>query len=987
MTTRAVTLLFLAGLAGCRADDRRAGPAPAGSGDSLIAAGEALYNAERYDSARATWTGAREQAERAGDDARRARALTWLGIVAGRVGDLADARRFGEEALAIKTRLALGAELATSYYALGMVALDEGRDPDAKRLFEQARDAAGQASDTLGAVLAAGGLGLVNGYLGNLALAREGHRAQRQLARAIGERKYQAHGLANEAMVDIWEGRAAGAIAKLDSARALYRELGFATGEQNALGQLGTAYQLQGREDRALSAFDSSLAIAQRLGIASEEADLLRLIAGVHRRLGDYRTALATYERAESLMRAKGLGANLGAALRGSAETNLHLGNVPAARAKLALALALHSAADEPLERLDDLLLGAAIEARAGGRSGAAEALAQARRLANQLGTRGARIAVALADADAADRAGDAAATLRSLAAASADLEGDLGAEWVANALRARAYARLGRLDSARVAGRRAVAAIDLLRGSLASEALRSTFLADRASIYGDLVVTLLRLNRRNEAFEVADAARSRGLLEHLGAARDSAVSAALPSEIIGGEQLLARIDSLVHRLRATARGRTQERGRGPDPGREMLGELARARSEYEALMARAAQRNARSVALVGAGATSLERVQGALREDEALIEYLVAPERLVTFAVTRDTMIVTESPTSPATIVQQARLLRDLWARNDSGWVLGLAAARNLHQTLIAPSLGSAPLERVRRLVIVPHGILNQVPFAALQDAASHRFLGEDLSLIQLPSAAALPTLRPRNALEASRLVGGVGLAPFPGRAELQASGLEVEAFRASGRGRSVLLGRAATETALRASLGRPGLVHVATHGMLNARSPLFSRIDLARPVRSAASDDGRLEVHEILDLRVAADLVFLSGCETGARQEWLDDPIRGTADLSLTQALLSAGAGNVITTLWRIEDAGAARFAELFYRGLATLPLEEAFAAAQRAMAADVAYRSPYYWAGYILSGDGRNAPQPQSGGVASVSRSAGNVVSRGPSTGSRP
>ena len=72
---------------------------------------------------------------------------------------------------------------------------------------------------------------------------------------------------------------------------------------------------------------------------------------------------------------------------------------------------------------------------------------------------------------------------------------------------------------------------------------------------------------------------------------------------------------------------------------------------------------------------------------------------------------------------------------------------------------------------------------------------------------------------------------------------------------------------------------------------------------------------------------------------------------------------------TLWRIDDAGAAEFAALFYRSLASAPVVEAFAMAQRGMASDARYGSPYFWAGYTLSGDGGVAPLAQAGPGPSV------------------
>ena len=926
--------------------------------DSLLARGERLYTAERYDSARAAWTQALSASKAAHDDVARARALTSLGVLSGRLGDLKHAEEFGNEALSIKTRLGLVSEVSSSYHALGLAALDADNNDSALTLFQHALDAAKKSNDVRGTAKAYGGAGLAYAYLGDLAQSRQSQRAARLAAVRIDDRRLQANAMANEAMVDIWEGNALPAIALLDTARSLYRREAYAAGEQNALGQLATAYELTGREDLALATLDSSLAISQRLGLKEQEADLLRLIAGVHLRLGDYREALSTFSRAESMLRPAGLNANLGSVLRGEAEAYFRLGDLPRASERLRLALVRHSLSSEPLERFDDVLLGAEIDYRIAGMDRAKQRLNEARVIAEKIGTRGSRLTLVLMEAHVADLATDSRSVLRLLKGVDSELRaGDLGVEWTANALKSRAYGRLGELDSARATGLRAVAAIARLRGSLASEALRSTYVADRADVYGDLVVTLLRMNRPSEAFEVADAARSHALLDHLASTEAYASSRTLSPEIADQEHLLKRIDDLIQRLRATDRNRSGERGfstASAVPGVEA--ELVQARSEYEALAARTAQSHVRSTSILGARPVRLEEVRASLTADEALIEYMFIPRHIVAFVVSRDTMLVVMTPIDGSALVQRLRLLADLWGQQNPHWKLGLTVSRTLYRTLMSPVLEQAKLHDVRHLIIVPHGILAELPFAALNDGARDRFLVQDYTITNLPTASALTALRQQQRPLQVGELGGFGFAPFNGRSELPASESEVEAFRAAARGRTTSVGNEATEARLRLALAQDGIVHVATHGIMNLRSPLFSRVELAPHPGSGSQNDGRLEVHELLGLSIRSSLVFLSGCETGAGAEWLNDPVRGTGNLTMAQAILSAGAGNVITTLWRIGDKGAARFAEIFYGQLRNLSLENAFAATQRAMAGASEYNSPYYWAGYVLAGDGK-------------------------------
>jgi CHAT domain-containing protein/Tfp pilus assembly protein PilF len=962
-------ITVVAAFIGCGRSGNPATNVSRNPGDSLLAAAESLLVHEKYDSARTTFRAAVGRARADGNQSLEGKALAGAGLASYRLGDLKDARASEAAAVALKGRIAGTSALSKSYSTLGLVSLAEGKFAEAAGEIDQAIESAKASHDSAALAKAYSNRGLVAMNLGDLTGARNWHRSSRAMSRAIGNSLLEANGLTNEANVDIWEGDARPAIARLDSARSLYQRVRYSTGEEVALSELATAYELTGDLGRAFAALDTAIALARRLHMATQEAEKLRLLAGLHVRIGDYRRAVAYYDDAIARMRASGY-EELPSALRGSAEAHLRLGNLQRARANAEEAVRADSAAHEPLDELDDLRLLAEINFRSSGLAAAEPPLRAAFAIANQLDTRGSRIAVAVAEAHLADLARDPQRALRALRGVAPDLAaGDYGAEWETSALAARAYARLNRLDSAVVAGRRAIAAVERLRGELALQAVRGTFVADRAEVYSDLAVALLRLHRDDEAFTVADAARGGELLRALSAARTDAraAGATVPAELLEGEDLLRHIDDLVQRLRESERGRRRERGSPLDSADASLAaQLAAARGEYEALAIRVAQQRPRAAALFGAEPARASGISAALDRDEALVEYLFAPDRVLIFVVTRSGLHVVQGDTKAAAITQRVRLLRDLWGSPSENWKWGLDAARALHHALIAPVRDAGLLTGVRRLTIVPHGILGQTPFAALVDERSGRYLMQDYAITLLPSAAALSALRaPRTT--SKRPVGpAVGFAPFPD--ELPATKQEVAAFQTSMSGAIVRTASEATELQLRRALANSEIVHVATHGVLNARNPMFSRIELARPESFTAGDDGRLEVHELLGLGIRSGLVFLSGCETGAVQEWTDDPVRGAAELTLAQAFLSAGAENVVVTLWRIDDAGAAIFARDFYRALRGQSFAEAVATVQRSMSSDPHYASPYYWAGYILSGSG--AQEAGSSSVSTVS-----------------
>jgi CHAT domain-containing protein len=302
---------------------------------------------------------------------------------------------------------------------------------------------------------------------------------------------------------------------------------------------------------------------------------------------------------------------------------------------------------------------------------------------------------------------------------------------------------------------------------------------------------------------------------------------------------------------------------------------------------------------------------------------------------------------------------------KRESEWVSGLGALEGLYEILVGPAEGEGALSGIHHLIILPHGELSYLPFSALRSKDTGRFLVEDYLISNLPTAGALPVLRGRE----PRIRGGwetpvAVFAPFP--EDLPGTSLEIEAIRGVFEEGVFLEGQEASEGRLREELGSAQVIHAATHGLMNAHNPLFSRIefvpDPGEPSsseaqrRSISERDGRLEVHELLGTTVKSFLVFLSGCETAMGPGWSTGFGRGEEFATLGQAFLHAGAENVIATLWRIDDPGAAAFAESFYMELdRKRNPAEALAYAQRAMIGNPRYGSPFYWGAYRLTGTG--------------------------------
>jgi hypothetical protein len=305
-------------------------------------------------------------------------------------------------------------------------------------------------------------------------------------------------------------------------------------------------------------------------------------MAVLYQSAGQYQQSLGFLSQARALADSLGMTTKLAHVSLAEAHAYAALGNLRIARARATALVARLGREGARGDELEAELYAAELAQRAGDRAAAEARLDSATTIAASLGTALARVRVALARArvlDARTDAGDVVATLASIGRDSLFLTAEEQTE--RDALLARARLRLGALDSAIVAGRRAVAGAERIRARLMTGELRAGYTADRVSVYADLVMALLQQGHVDEAFRVADAARGRGLTERLGAESRQLRGAGQPAaaEL---RQLLARIEVLTARLRATDSARARDRG----PAEDLLtGTLARqlteARREY----------------------------------------------------------------------------------------------------------------------------------------------------------------------------------------------------------------------------------------------------------------------------------------------------------------------------------------------------------------------------------------------------------------------
>ncbi len=925
--------------------------------DSLLDLGIDLYYEWEFDSAQIVFEAVLDEAESRGDRANYARTLTWMGLRAWRQGEFTEANSLGEAALAYKLEHGLDAQLFRSYNALGLVAWYESRLAAAAHLFERAVEAARAAGDKSQEAAGLGNLALVQTDFGEFGAARDGFSAMLEVGSELADTLKMANALTNLGMLDILLGNPSAAIPRLQEARGLYRNAELFGHEENPVAQLGTAYAALGDLGTAHAMFDTALALATENEDPQALAANTVALAEVYRDAGEYSRALELFAEAKALDQDLGMQLETGADLRSEAEIYAVLGELEIAAERAAEALAIHRAIGATFEELRDLVTLAEVSQLQGRSREADRLLAEARSRSEDLGARAARIEVWVAAARVRAARDDHLAALGALAELETDLErSGFATRWEVEALRAEAYLAGGALDSAVAAAGRAVAALDRVRQTMRSGVLRSSYAAARMATYTTAVEALLRNGDKRRAFEVADAARGRTLAERLTQAGGEPFANPELVGLLEGEELLRTIDQLVSSLDSLElAGGDGADARIARESRDRQRRIADARDQYNAIVRRVRREQSSRGGLLHA-TTDLSSVQGVLRPGETLLEYLVTPDRLLIFAVTNADVQILANDISAENLTSRVRVARELLGDPTAPAERSTAVLERLHNAVVAPAARSGILRGTTRLLIVPHEALTYLPFAALVDSITGRRLVEGYSIQHLPSAVTLVTLR--GAEHDGRSVRPPSappsaLAPFPGR--LPASLEEVSAVERSLAGTRVDLGPMASEARVRDALAGGGVVHIATHGVMNPRNPMSTRLEFASPPGPIPADDGRLEVHELLSMHVEVPLVFLSGCETGLGPAWSTHYVRGEDFATLAQAFLYAGAENVVASLWRIEDSGAAVFAGLFYEELREAPPAEALARAQRRMMEHPRFRSPYHWAAYRLSGRG--------------------------------
>lgn len=842
-----------------------------------------------------------------------------------------------QEALALWIELGDVREQGRVLYGLGLIDRDRGDLDAALRHLDEAlplRRAAGDSQETLKTLVALAG---VHQGRGNTAEALDCLNQALELSRSAGGTGEESV-LSTLAQFHRYRGELGDALDNLRKAREFYRRSGNEGLEARVLHQLGALYLDLGDLGEARSSFEQGLALSTGKS-AEGEARFLNSLGWTRYLQSDPQAALGYFERALALSRQKNLPVGIAEALGYTGAVYVSLGR--------------------PREGLALLQEELALRRKNGDR------LAEARSLL-QIG----EAWMALGDLD------QAAATFRDTL--------DLGRRVGNTGLQATCLYRWAVLDGRRGEIRQAlgrvedaIQIIESVRSRVAGEKLRTTYLASKRAWYELYIDLQMRLEEKEPgqghaaaALEASERARARGLLDLIAEGRIDLQEGIAPELKAKETELGARLSWIQEQL-----GELLARGVENDRTARLRAELDQAGEEMERLGEEVRRRHPRYAEVRYPMPLRLAQIEGLLDDRTALLEYFVGREASFLFLVTHDGLAVHRLP--PADVLEsKAQDLRKSLAQPG---ILSLGRFRSVAGDLFAVLVGPvAPqLAHTPSLLVAPDGPLFLIPFEALLASPAQGGSYKDLAYLirehaisYVPSASVLDGLRePRpspvaDAAPPKRLVAfgdpvypAAELASAPLRspaspgsaAELPGSGREVRAIADLYPAADVelYLRERATEENVKANplIQSARRIHFATHAFVDEARPQLSGLVLTRGPGSR--QDGLLQVYEIFNLRLNADLVALSACETA-----LGERVTGEGMVGLTRAFLYAGARSLLVSLWPVSDRSTPELMTAFYRYLGDETKAEALRQAklERIRGGD----EPYRWAPFILAGD---------------------------------
>jgi CHAT domain-containing protein/Tfp pilus assembly protein PilF len=486
-------------------------------------------------------------------------------------------------------------------------------------------------------------------------------------------------------------------------------------------------------------------------------------------------------------------------------------------------------------------------------------------------------------------------------------------------------------------------------------------FLENKVASYHSLADLLMKKGRTLDALLCAEQAKGRVLLDVLRNGKPDLAKVLTPPEERETQRLNRDIAEINDRIKKQETANSSSL-------KSLYAELDAARLRYQSfqdslyvahpdLRLRSGQTPALTVADLNILTSD---------NDTAYLEYVITEEQVSLFVLTKGksngSPEVKFYPLSikPQDLVRKVTEFHDALAEQRPAYA---TAAGELYSLLVEPA--EQQLRNVGTICIVPDSFLWNLPFQALMTRSEH-FLIEDHALYYAPSLSVLREMKQkeftREKTDSSLLIAfgnpvigkdeqrDADLCPLP-EAEQEVSSI-AKSF--GPKDSQVFIGREASEKKFKTLAPAYSVIHLATHGVIDNREPLYSHLLLTK-TEGDPENDGRLEARQIMDMHFHANLVVLSACETANGKI-----APGEGVIGMSWAFFVAGTRSMIVSQWKVNSASTSQLMSAFYENLRTDKNEAArnkawaLRRASLSLLKDQHYRHPFYWSSFVLVGN---------------------------------
>jgi CHAT domain-containing protein/Tfp pilus assembly protein PilF len=907
---------------------------------SLFGGGTVKRLEGRYEEAAADLSDSLTLYESLGDRPNAAGVLNGLGIVYYAQEDYERALDYYRRSLRMLDALGARAGVANARKNIGMVFFQQGNyaqalesDLSSLALSEGLGDKA-KVADMLN------NIGIIHDKQGDYAEALKCYRKSLELYDSLGNTANVPLVLNNIGIVYEHQGDYAPALAAYQKVLEAHEAQGNVLNAALARNNLGNIYNLQGNFAQALEHYQRALALIEPTAHKGYTASILNNLGEIYRLQGRYDEAIAYIEKSLRLNEARGAKEGVAAAL-------INMGDVRRLQGDYARATSHYLRAQ-------------ALSAELGDKSKSAQVLSDLGLVSQMQGQHGQALEY----------------TRR--ATAIAQQIGSSESLWRALVIGGVSQRTLGDPAAAMKSFREAIATIESLRiGVAGGGQAQQLFFEDKLSPYHAMIEVLLAGGANADALAYAENAKARALLDVIRRGRLNATKSMTAAEQERERQLKNTLVSLGTQLQKEGASATPH----PDKLAALRARLQEARLEYEAFQVGVYTAHPQLKTLRGEAQPSNISQAEMLRlldADSALLEFVITEKNTYLFVLTREERAGRAAldlkshalGVGGRALAERVEAFRSQIAERDINF---RQSARELYDLLLGPA--ASQIRRRRSLVIVPDSTLWELPFQALQ-AGDNSYVLEKHSVSYAPSLTVLGAMRsvgksigspPATTLLAlgnPTPGGAVPQRPMSARrdeefAPLPEAEREVKTLaQIYGVGRSkVYVGAEAAEGRFKAEAGAYGVLHLATHGVVNNANPMYSYVVLAPG--AGGNEDGMVEAWELMEMNLKSSLVVLSACETGRGRVGT-----GEGMIGLSWALFMAGSPSVVVSQWKVESRSTTELMLNFHRNLLGVGerAKEKFSRAEALRQAalklmrNAEYRHPFYWAGFIAVGDAR-------------------------------